>query len=92
MDDFNGKHAGSFGVANFGEEQAARLVDGEQSGFDVESFESGHRGGRGILPERLGEDKPLGWENAGKERKGAMGEEEGKFGVEDKTVRSSRNG
>jgi len=43
MDDFDGKHAGSFGVTELGEEKAAGLVDSGKTGFDVQNFESRHK-------------------------------------------------
>lgn len=80
MDDFDGEHSRRFGVTEFGEEQAASLVDGRKSGFDVKSFESRHmRVRREIVPERLREDKQRGWERAEEKRGMAQPAEHGEI-------------
>jgi hypothetical protein len=51
MNDLNGDHAGLFGLAEFGKEEPASLIDSRQTSFYIESFEGGHGRTRKIVPE-----------------------------------------
>lgn len=60
MNDFDGDDAGLFGLAEFGEETAASLVDGGQTSFEIEGLKCGHGGPEGIVPEGEGQLKCVG--------------------------------
>ena len=66
MNYFHGEDTGLFGLAQFGEEQLARFVDGGETCFNVKSFDGGHSRAREIVPEARPMHKQGEYEGAGK--------------------------